>query len=177
MSSFRKNKTLFSLLSFKALLLPQRWLCILSRFILAVVGIIVLLLAGWYPGAVVLIVFSFFLFMFDMITPDQIFLIQSGDKMLLIEIFKNDFKRRKKDDMQRRISFIRIIEESDDGSITVLWPGQMIFGFDDSLYRSGILLIKSRPREWLVICEDKENSYLLQHYADKTAPDGMAGYP
>ncbi len=170
MNNFRKKTC------FRALLLPQRWLCILSRFILAGVGVIVLLLAGLYLFAVVLIVFSFFMFMFDMITPDQVFLMQLDDKMLLIEIFKNDFKRRKKKDIQRKISFIRIIEESDDGSTTVLWPGQVIFGFDDKLCRYGILLIKPRPAEWLVICEGKENGYLLGRkigdyvFATHTAP-------
>lgn len=157
MNTFRKKTC------FKALLLPQRWLCILSRYIVLAMaaGAIVLFLAGAYLSAGVLAAFWLFMLLFDMVTPDQIYLMQLNDKKLLIEIFKNDFKRRKRKDMRRKISFIRIIEEPAGGTAEVLWPGQVIFGFDDKLYRQGILLIKPQPAEWLVIRDGYETGHLL----------------
>ena len=168
-----------------AFLHPERWLWSLTdrSLWLTLGGAVIFAAAGFLPAAAIMLIAFFLQLGYKIATPEQIYLMKLSDKTLWIEIFENDFKRRKRADTRRKTAIIRLIAEYAGADEELHWPGgkaiikngarrrsdfseivwtgRKVFGYDDALAADGVFLVKTNLAEWSAICDGFEGGKIL----------------
>ena len=87
------------------------------------------------------------------IYPAYEYTLKLSNKKLVVLLYQADFHRRKRTDLKRKISIIRVITLYADGNTDIIWKDKKIFGCDHHFIKNGVFLVKSSPCSWSIICD------------------------
>lgn len=115
--------------------------------------VLLFLIFGYFAWAAFFALLVLLFMMALIIYPAYEYTLKLSNKKLIVFLYHSDFHRRKRADLKRKISVIRVITLYADGNVDIIWKDKKIFGCDYNFIKNGVFLVKSSPCSWSIICD------------------------